>query len=213
MFGILKRNNGITLIELIVVLIISTVLIMVSAIGVSVFYRRYKVVSDYTSLQTQAMAALQTIRNGHGFGRGEEFYGVANARSLQILGGTDVFGGGSGIRILPPAARDYQANDWVEFYLDGTAIRMNYVYNGVQVDTPQYIFPTRDQLDKIQVTRFEVYDANGTGSILPIESLSVEDRPALLRVELDARVKIRDGIHPKPDEYKTISYSTYMVKK
>nr|MDK2850423.1 hypothetical protein [Candidatus Cloacimonadota bacterium] len=213
MTSILKRNNGVTLIELVAVLAISTILIFVSGVGVSVFFKRYKVISDYTDLQTQAMAALQTIRNGHGFGRGEEFYGVANARRLQIIGATDVFGAGSGIKIYPPAAKDYQANDWVEFYLDGNAIRMNYVYNGVQVDSPQYIFPERDQLDKFQVTRFEVSDANGTGSILPLESLSNEDKPALLYVELDARVKVRDGVPPKPDEYKTISYSTYMVKK
>jgi len=213
MLAILKKNNGITLIELITVLVISTVLILVSALGVSVFYRRYKIVSDFTELQAQGMACLQTIRNGYGFNRGEEFYGVANARRLEITGGSDQWGSGSGIKILPPAARDYQANDWVEFYLDGTAIRMNYVYNGIQVDTPQYIFPKRDEQDKIQVTRFQVSDANAGSAILPVDSLDEASRPALLLVELDARVKIRDGVHPEPNEYKTISYSTYMVKK
>jgi len=186
---------------------------MVSAVGVSVFYKRYKVVSDYIALQSDAMACLQTIRNGYGFNRGEEFYGVANARQLKIIGISNTWGGGSGIRILPPAAKDYQKNDWVEFYLENGVIRMNYVYNGVQVDTPQYIFPSREMMDKIQVTRFAVSDANISGGILPVESFGPEDIPTLLKVELDARVKIREGVHPAPDEYKTISYSTYMVKK
>ncbi len=213
MFSIIKRNDGITLIELITVLVISTMLIMVSAVGVSTFYKRYKVISDYIDLQTQAMACLQTIRNGHPFGRGDEFYGVANARQLEIIGGSDSWGAGSGIRILPPAAKDYQKNDWVEFYLESGAIRMNYVYNGIQVDSPRYLFPPREMKDKIQVTKFEVRDANATGSILPLSSLSVTDMPALLSVELSARVMIRDNPHPEKDEYKTVNYSTYMVKK
>lgn len=213
MYKILKANDGVTLIELITVMVISTLLILISAVGVSAFYKRYKITTDYIALQTDAMACLQTIRNGYGFGRGEEFYGVANARTLQITGSTDAGGAGSGIRILPPTAKDYQKNDWVSFYLENGVIRLNYVYNGVQVDSPQYIFPKREDAEKIQVTRFVVRDANGTGAYLPLANFEPNDVPTLLEIELDARVKIRDGVHPAPNEYRTISYSTYMVKK
>ena len=117
MLKILKKNDGVTLIELITVLVISTILIMISAVGVSAFYKRFKIVSDYITLQTEGMACLQTIRNGYGFDRGDQFYGVANARQLKIIGSTDSWGAGSGIHILPPTAKDYQKNDWVSFYL------------------------------------------------------------------------------------------------
>lgn len=213
MYKILKRNDGITLIELITVMVISTILIVISAVGVSAFYKRYKIITDYIALQTDAMACLQTIRNGYGFGRGDQFYGVTNARKLQIIGSTDSWGAGSGVLITPPTAKDYQMNDWLSFYLEDGVVRLNYVYNGVQVDSPRYIFPARHDRDKIQVTRFVVRDANATGSYLPLGNFGPDDKPTLLQVELDARVKIRDGIHPAPDEYKTISYSTYMVKK
>lgn len=209
----LKRNDGFTLIELIVVLVLSTLLIMVSAVGISTFFKRFKVITDFIALQTDAMACLQTIRNGYAFGGGEEFYGVANARQLTITGNTNVGGVGSGIHILPPTSKDYQSSDWVEYYLDHGVIKMNYIYNGIQVDTPQYIFPPRELVDKIQVTRFAVSDANATGAILPVESFAPEDIPTLLKVELEARVLVRKNERPKPNEYKTISYSTYMVKK
>lgn len=213
MLRAIKRNDGITLIELITVMVISTLLIMVSAVGISTFYKRYKVITDFIALQTDAMACLQTIRNGYGFGGGAEFYGVANARQLTITGNTNTWGVGSGIHISPPSSKDYQASDWVEYYLDHGVIKMNYVYNGIQVDTPQYIFPDRELVDKIEVTRFAVSDANATGSILPVENFPPENIPTLLKVELDARVLVRENERPKPDEYKSISYTTYMVKK
>ncbi|MCB5261849.1 MAG: hypothetical protein LHW64_01915 [Candidatus Cloacimonetes bacterium] len=213
MYKILKSNDGVTLIELITVMVLSTLLILISAVGVSAFYRKYKVISDFMELQTGAMACLQTIRNGYGFSRGEEFYGVANAREVRIVGYTDTFGGGSGIRITPPAGKDYQKSNWVSYYLEEGIIRMNYFYNGVGADSPKYIFPDRQDRERIQVTRFSVRDANAGGEYLPLGGFDSTDIPALLLVEMDARVKIRDGKHPAPDEYKTISYRTYMVKK
>lgn len=211
MFKILKRNDGVSLIELITVMVISTILIVVSALGVSAFYKKYKVITDYVALQTDAMACLQTIRNGYGFNRGENFYGVANAKKVQIINQT--YGVGSGIRITPPADRAQLETNWVTFYLDEGVVRMNYFYNGVQVDSPRYIFPAREDKDRIKVTRFDVRDANLDGAILPLDSFDAADIPAILQITLDARVKIRDGIHPAPDEYKSISYTTYMVKK
>lgn len=209
MFKILKRNAGVSLIELISVMVISTILIVISAVGVSAFYKRYKITSDYIALQTEAMACLQTIRNGYGFNRGENFFGVANARKLEIIG--MLWGVGSGVRITPPSSTN--RDDWVSFYLDEGVIRMNYVYNGIGANRPQFIFPREAETDKIQVTRFVVSDANAFGEILSLDGFGSNDRPTLLHIELDARVKIRDGVRPAPDEYKTISYSTYMVKK
>ncbi|MCB5271454.1 MAG: type II secretion system GspH family protein [Candidatus Cloacimonetes bacterium] len=207
----LKRNDGLSLIELIAVLAMSTILILISAVGVSVFYKRYKITSDFIALQTEAMNCLQTIRNGYGFNRGEEFYGVANAKELEIIG--TVWGVGTGVRITPPSSKPQQRSDWVSFYLEDGVIRMDYMYNGIGLNSPKYIFPAREDRDKIQVTRFVVSDGNSQGDILSLDTFQPKDLPILLRVELDARVVIRKGVRPAPDEYKTISYSTYMVKK
>ncbi|MDY0325503.1 MAG: type II secretion system protein [Candidatus Cloacimonadaceae bacterium] len=213
MFKILKRNDGVSLIELIAVMAMSTILIVISAIGVSAFYKRYKIITDFTALQTDAMACLQTIRNGYAFNRGEQFYGVANAKELKIIGYSDSWDTGTGIHITPPAGKEKATSDWLSFYLEDGIIRMNYVYKEVGVDSPKYIFPSRQDSDRIQVTRFAVRDANNTGNILPLTGFEPNDIPTLLHIELEARVKIREGKHPAPDEYKTISYSTYMVKK
>ena len=210
MLRTLKRNAGVSLIELIVVMVMSTILIVISAVGVSVFYKRYKITSEFIALQTDAMACLQTIRNGYGFKRGTEFYGVANAKQLEIIGTT--WGVGTGVNIIPPSSESFP-RDFVTFYLEDGAIRMNYKFEDIHVDRPKYIFPSQQNREKIQVTRFEVRDANALGEFLPVKTFSPNDIPTLLLVELDARVKIRNGVRPAPDEYKTVSYSTYMVKK
>lgn len=207
---VLQNNRGTTLIELITVLVISTLLIMASAAAISTFYRRYKVINDFVDLQTGAMEAIMYIRNGYPMNRGEQFYGVVNAKRCEIIGTSESWGAGNGIKIYPPSKTDLQANDWVIFYRDGKSIRVNYMFNGVQVDSPKYLFPPRQMWDRMEVTKFTVADANASGAQMPI---SEDNKNTVFKVELEARVKVKEGDRPNKTEYKTVSYSTYMVRK
>lgn len=212
MFRSLKNERGITLIEVITVLLISTILIMVSGMAISVFFRRYKVINDYLELQKGAMECLETIRSGYSMNRGEQFYGVANAKTIEITGVSDTWNAGSGIKVYPPTYADFQLNDMVHFYLEDGTIKVNYIYNGVQVSSAQNLFPSREMRDKMQVTRFSVANANGTGGILSLSDV-VDTDLRILEVELEARVRVKDAPLPNQVEYKTINYRTYMVKK
>jgi len=212
MFGTLKNERGTTLIEIIVVMLISTLLILVSAIAISAFFRRYKVINSFIDLQKGALECISTIRDGYPMNRGEQFYGVANARSMQITGTSDSWNAGSGIKIFPPIYADFQNNDMVHFYLESGVIKVNYIYNGIQVNTPQHLFPTRDMQDVMQVTRFTVADANATGSILPLSEV-VDTELRIIEINMEARVKVKDAPLPNQIEYKTINYRTYMVRK
>lgn len=207
---VLKQNSGSTLIELITVMVISTLLIMASAAAISTFYRRYKFINEFVDLQKGAMEALMIIRNGYAMNRGEQFYGVANAKKCEIVGTSEQWGAGNGIKIYPPSKTDLQGNDWITFYRDGKSLRVNYMYNGVQVDSPQYLFPPRQLWDRMEVTKFIVSDANSTGGLLPVTD---DNKNTIFRVELEARVKVKDAEQANEIEYKSVSYKTYMVRK
>ncbi|HPF08108.1 MAG: type II secretion system protein [Candidatus Cloacimonetes bacterium] len=212
MFRNLKNQRGITLIEVITVLLISTILIMVSGVAVSAFFRRYKVINDYLELQKEAMECLSTIRNGYPMNRGEQFYGVANADSMTITGSSGSWYAGSGIRIIPPRSTDYNRNDMVHFYLEDKAIKVKYTFNNIQVSAPEFLFPSRDMRDKIEVTHFYVSDGNHNGSILPLSEVSGTGLK-IIKINMEARIKVKDAPLPNKVEYKTINYSTFMVKK
>lgn len=209
MFKLLKNENGVTMIELITVMVISTMLIMVSAVGISTFFRSYKRLNDFIDLQKEAMECLDTIKNGYAVGRGDQFYGVNNAKTLTITNLGAQEGWGTGIKITPPITSALQAQDMIRFYYSDKAVKASYIYNGVQVDRPVFIFPKRQDRDKIEVTKFAVADGNSGNISLPPEAVGL----SLLKVELEARVMVKDSPFPNQIEYRTIKYRTYMVRK
>lgn len=208
----LKNNRGMSLIELITVMLISTILIMVSGVAISAFFRRYKVINEFLELQQGAMECLETIRSGYSLNRGEQFYGVANAKTMELVGSADIWNAGTGIKIYPPTYADYQKNDMIQFYLDEGAIKVSYIYNGIQVNSPQYLFPSRDMRDKIRVTKFSVANANAGGAILNLND-TADNQLRILEIVMEARIKVKDAPLPNQIQYKTINYRTYMVKK
>ena len=212
MMKILKNNRGFTLIEMISVMALATVLIFVSGMVISVYFRRYKELNDYIDLQTEAMKCLDTIRNGYALGDGDQFYGVVNSTKLELTGSAQTWNQATGIKAYPPTGSLIQGNDFIHFYLDRGVIKVRYAYNGMQSSSAKDLFPIRSQQDKMQVTKFAVSDANAGGSLLPFDALKTEDL-AIIKVNLQARVLVRDAALPRNKVYKTVDFTTYMVRK
>lgn len=212
MFRSVKNERGFTLIELISVMAISVVLILVSATVLSTFYRRYKSLNDTLELQKNAMKCLNVIKNGYALGRGEQFYGVANAKALEITGSSEVWNAGSGIKIRPPIYADFQRNDMVHFYLDENIIKVKYIYNGVEVSAPVYLFPERSDRNRIKVTKFEVSNANQTGQLIHLNDV-IDTDLHIIEVYMEAQIMVRDNPLALKREYKKVDYRTFMVMK
>ena len=193
---LLTNQKGFTAVELISVLTISTLLILISAVGLSVFFAKYRELNIWVELQKDALHCINTIKTGVAVGdqQNTQFYGVANARNLELIGA--VFGGttGTGVICTPPISDASQAIDKAQYYFDGRAVRVNYVYRGVQVASPLYLFPEEAKLDHYEITNFSVSKVN-TGTEVNV-----------IKVDLSARAKIR------PDVYKSVNFSTMMTK-
>jgi hypothetical protein len=105
-----------------------------------------------------------------------------------------------------------QGNDFIHFYLDRGVIKVRYSYNGMQSSSAKDLFPIRSQQGRMQVTKFAVSDANAGGSLLPLNAVATEEL-AILKVNLQARVLVRDAALPRNKVYKTVDFTTYMVRK
>lgn len=208
----LKNERGFTLIELIAVMVISVVLILISATVLSTFYRRYKSLNDMLELQKGAMKCLSVIKNGYPMNRGEQFYGVTNAKTLEITGRGGSWNSGTGIKVTPPQYTDAQRNDMVHFYLEDNAIKVKYIYNGVEVNAAQYLFPERSDRERTKVTRFEVINANQAGQLIPLNDI-VDTDLHIIEVILEAQVLVRNNPLASKREYKKVDYRTFMVMK
>lgn len=196
MLKILKNERGFTIVELISVLAISTILILISAVGLNAFFVKNRELNTWVSIQKDALNCLNTMKVGIPVGGQNEtsFYGVVNAEELELLGAASANDPAEGVICHQAKASTIQASDRSQFYFDGQAVRVNYVYKGYSPPTPQYLFPERGQLDEYEVLQFGIWQAN------PGEEVE------LIRVVLEARVKIREGY------YKTLKFSTIMGK-
>lgn len=193
---ILTNQKGITLIELISVMSISLMLILISAVGLSVFFSKYRELNTWVEMQRDAMNCLSTMKMGVPVGtqRETEYYGITNARKLRLMGALYGSGTGTGIICLPPISDVSQSIDKSQFYFDGNAVRVNYVYRGVQIGSPQYLFPSRENLDIVEVQNFKVTQENSGSEVM------------VVRVDLTARVEL------SPKKFRTISFSTRMSR-
>ncbi|MBP7309791.1 MAG: prepilin-type N-terminal cleavage/methylation domain-containing protein [Candidatus Cloacimonetes bacterium] len=203
---IIKNDRGFTLIEMIVVMVISTLLIVAAGVGLSVFFSKYQELNAYVELQKDAVEFLNFMKNGYNVGSGSyiQFNGIANARRLEITGRSDQSGKGTGIRITPPALEEYVNSDFMHFYLNDGVIRANYVYNGVQVNTPAYIFPKRAERERVTIEYFRVSDANVNNSIYVAR---IDEPLCVVKVELKAKVLT------SKKRYRYVEFSTIMAMK
>ncbi len=193
---IVTNQKGVTLVELISVMAISGMLILISAVGLSVFFSKYKELNTWVELQRDALNCMNTMKMGVPVGsqRETEYYGIANARQLRLIGSLFGSGSGTGITCYPPITEVSQQIDKSQFYYDGEAVRVNYVYRGVQLGSPQYLFPTRDNLDIVQMQKFTVTQENSGTDV------------KIVRVDMAARVQLGKN------KFRNINFSTRMSK-
>ncbi|MDD2228396.1 MAG: prepilin-type N-terminal cleavage/methylation domain-containing protein [Candidatus Cloacimonetes bacterium] len=185
--GLLRSSKGFTLVELITVMIISTLLIVIAGVGLSVFFAKYQEINAYVELQKDAMEFLNYLKNGYNVGSGNhiQFNGIINAKAITITGRTNEAGTGNGIRISPPLKEEYP-HDFMHFYLQDKVIRVNYMFNGVQVNTPAYMFPKRSETDNVIIESFKISDANAYNVLFD----NIIGEPlCVVNVDLKAKVK------------------------
>ncbi|GAB1365296.1 hypothetical protein MASR1M36_01670 [Candidatus Cloacimonadaceae bacterium] len=200
-----NNQKGFTLIEMISVLLISTLLILVAGVGLSVFFGKYQELNAYVELQKDTTEFLSFIKNGYNVGSGNniQFNGVVNARALEITGRTNEAGKGNGIKIIPPLREEYP-NDFMHFYLQEGIIRANYMYNGVQVNSPAFIFPKRALKEKVKIIEFKVGDANAYNALFPYKP---DEKLCVVTVEIKAKVET------SAKKFRNVSFSTVMAMK
>ena len=193
--SILARQNGVTLIELIVVMAISVLLLLISGLGIGTFFRTYKELTAWTKLQQDALNCLNLIKNGVPVGTGTdtEYIGVINAMTLELTNTTTNVS--TGLKVIPPSASDIYKFDNAHFYLYNGAVRCTYVHHGVQVASPIYVFPKEEDLDDIIIDKFLFTKVNP------------EQNVYVVQVELNARIKTG------ADRYEMVKFKTKMAKK
>jgi prepilin-type N-terminal cleavage/methylation domain-containing protein len=193
--SILGRQRGVTLVELIVVMIISVMLIMVSAVGIGTFFRKYKELNAWAELQKDALECINLIKNGVPVGSGTnmEYYGVANAMKLQLTNTTTT--SATGLKITPPTDQGLETPDYAHFYLYNGVVRCAYVRHGIQAASPLYIFPKQENLDNMIVDKFLFTKVNSEQELIGVQ------------LELNARVRTGAG------NFRAIKFKTKMVKK
>lgn len=193
--SILGKQRGVSLVEVIVVMLISTMLIVIAGLGIGAFFRKYKELNAWAELQKDALECLDLIKNGVAVGSGNniEYYGVTNAMKLQLTNTTSSTS--NSIKITPPSPQGLETTDYAHFYLYDGVVRCTYVYHGIQAASPLYVFPKRENMDRMTVDKFEITKINEENDLLAI------------RVELFARVETGT------DQYRTVRFRTKMVKK
>ncbi len=195
--SLLGRQRGVTLAELLVVIAISSILILISSLGIGIFFRKYRELSAWADLQTDAIDCINQIKNGIPVGPegNKEYFGVVNAIDLELTNTTT--NSSTGLRITPPSQSTLQTPDFAHFYLYDGAVRCNYSHHGVQIASPLYVFPKQENLDKVIVDKFLFTKVN-----------DYADRDILvLQLELNARVRTGE------DRYREVKFKTKMAKK
>lgn len=203
-------KSGVTLIEMIVVIALMTMLILISGVGIGLFFRKYQELNAWAELQKDGMECLNYIKNGIPVGtqsvrvhdngdmefmRPKEYYGVTNAMALKFVNAPFGASTANGIKITPPAPEGLDTNDFAQFYLYDGAVRCSYMYRGVQSSSPLYMFPKKGKRDKMTLERFEFRKLNTDQEVLAVE------------VILEAKVKTG------PNTFRKIKYRTKMAKK
>lgn len=212
--SILSNQRGVGLIELIVVMGITTIMIMISGTGVAVFFRKYDEIRKYAELQNDAIELLNYIKFGipvgdegasltqtglgdYQFNKPKEYYGVNNALTIQFLNAPYGARQSNSIRVIPIHPRDYGAipTDYADFYYHNGTVRCRRSYQGSGSSTTLALFPKSGKRDYITLEEILFKQVNSGSNI------------AVLDVTLKAKVELG------PKRFKHVSFRTQMVKK
>ena len=207
----LANQRGVSLVEVIAVMLIIVIMIVISAGGIAVFFRKYNELKAYAELQADALEALNYIKNGIPVGsqeirranngelqfvRPKEYYGVNNAISIRFLQAPYGASQANGIRVVPIETNTIIApTDFADFYLYDGTIRCNWRYRGIAQAAPVTLFPKTGKRDYMFLDQITFRRINSDAEIWALE------------VSLKARVQVG------PKQYKSIHYRTKMVRK
>lgn len=207
----LSNHRGVTLVEVIAVMLIIVIMIVIAAGGIALFFRKYNELKAYAELQADGLEVLNYIKNGIPVGSREvrrmdngeiqfiapqEYYGVNNAITIRFLQAPYGASQANGIRVVPIETDNIIApSDFADFYLYDGTIRCNWRYKGIAQASPVALFPKigkRDYMFLDQIT---------------FRRVNTDTEVAALEVSLKARVKVG------PKQFKSIHYRTKMAKK
>jgi prepilin-type N-terminal cleavage/methylation domain-containing protein len=207
----LANQRGVSLVEVIAVMVIIVITIVIAAGGISVFFRKYKELQAYAELQADALEVLNYIKNGIPVGSQEirranngelqfikpkEFFGVNNAITIRFLSAPYGASQANGIRVVPIETESIIApSDFADFYLYDGTIRCNWRYRGIAQASPVTLFPKIGKRDYMFLDQITFRRINSDTAIWALE------------VSLKARVQVG------PKQFKSVHYRTKMVKK
>jgi len=192
----IKSEAGFSLVEIITVTLLMAMLITTAAIGISIFFGKMLEINRWIELQEDAIECLNSIKNGVSVGTGnnQQYYGVANAKTMRLV--ASGIGGGGAYKLVcnPPAEDIMYTGDLVEFFFDGDHVRYRTVYAGSGSQN-QYLFPSRNKKEYMKVTQFSLNQYN-SGSDMKV-----------VRVVLNARVET------SKNKYRYVRFSTLMANR
>lgn len=208
MINIFKNERGATLIEVISVMLATTVLIVAATFGIIAFFKSYRQLSAFVALQQEAMETIVTIQNGIDVEPGDQarFMGVANAKSLRIINYSSYLNKGDGIEIRPPTFEPVEAGDYLRVVKENNEINAYYSYHGRYVG-PVRLFPSKEYEDIVEIKEFAITDPNRNYAIIPTTELGI------IGVELEARVLLRGSESPSKRKYRSIKFRTLLAMK
>lgn len=207
----LSSQRGVSLVELIAVMAISVILIMISAGGIALFFRKYQELKAYAELQADGLEVLNYIKNGIPVGsteirrrnngevefiRPQEYYGVNNAITIRFLQAPYGAQSAKSIRVIPIETENtIVPSDFADFYLYDGTIRCNWRYKGIAQPSPVTLFPKTGKREYMTLESINFRKLNTDPEVRAVE------------VSLKARVKLG------PKQFKSIHYRTKMAKK
>ena len=207
----LANQRGVSLVEVIAVMLIIVIMIVISAGGIALFFRKYNELKAYAEVQADGLEVINYIKNGIPVGsqeirranngemqfiRPKEYFGVNNAISIRFLQAPYGASQANGIRVVPIETSSIIApTDFADFYLYDGTIRCNWRYRGIAQAAPVTLFPKTGKRDYMFLDQITFRRINTDAEIWALE------------VSLKARVKVG------PKQYKSIHYRTKMARK
>lgn len=206
-----RNQRGVSLVEVIAVMLIIVIMIVISAGGIALFFRKFNELKAYAELQADGLEVLNYIKSGIPVGSREirrmdngevqfvapqEYYGVNNAISIRFLQAPYGASQANGIRVVPIETDNIIApSDFADFFLYDGTIRCNWRYKGIAQASPVTLFPKSGKRDYMFLDQ------------ITFRRINPDTEVAALEVSLKARVKVG------PKQFKSIHYRTKMVRK
>ncbi|MFA7056492.1 MAG: prepilin-type N-terminal cleavage/methylation domain-containing protein [Candidatus Cloacimonadales bacterium] len=199
------KDSGYSMIELMAVLVISTIIFLGATLAISTFFLKFQELQRISVLNREAFNCMQVIKHGVtvGIGGKTQFMGVINADEAELTGNY-VEGGRTALLLKPPTSHsEYSAHDQIKIFLSEGHVRYEQYVFGSEGTTSRerYIFPkrvnTKNQI--MEVTKLVFRNGNPTANNIKI-----------VKVELEARVEI-SRTNKTTRNYHTVRYETFMA--